>query len=270
MEETMKGHLWRKIAAVLLASAMLLGQPTELIYAAEVTDSVETSDETDSIISSALSSYNNLGVCVVSDYLNIRKSASSTSTIVGRMKNNYVCEVLDSSGSWYKVKSGKVTGYAYGKYIVTGSKAVSIASSRLLDGSSLKTATVVEASESSSDDTRASLVSYAKQFVGNPYKWGGTSLTKGADCSGFTLSVYAKYGVSLPHSSSAQPSYGKKVKLSNIQPGDLLFYGSGRSISHVAIYIGNGKIVHAANAKSGIKISSAYYSSPVCAVSYLD
>jgi cell wall-associated NlpC family hydrolase len=270
MEETMKGHLWRKIAAVLLASAMLLGQPTELIYAAEVTESAETSDATDSTVLSALSSYNNLGVCIASDFLNIRKSASSTSTIVGRMKPNNVCEVLSSSGSWYKVKSGKVTGYAYGKYIATGSKAVSLATATLTNGSSLKTATVVEASESSSDDTRASLVSFAKQFVGNPYKWGGTSLTKGADCSGFTLSVYAKYGVSLPHSSSAQPSYGKKVKLSNIQPGDLLFYGSGRSISHVAIYIGNGKIVHAANAKSGIKISSAYYSSPVCAVSYLN
>jgi cell wall-associated NlpC family hydrolase len=264
MEETMKGHLWRKIAAVLLASAMLLGQPTELIYAAEVTET------TDSTVSSALSSYKNLGVCIASDFLNIRKSASSSATIVGRMKPDNVCEVLDSSGNWYKVKSGKVTGYAYGKYIATGSKAVSLATTTLTNGSSLKTATVVEASEDSSDDTRASLVKYAKQFVGNPYKWGGTSLTKGADCSGFTLSVYAKYGVSLPHSSSAQPSYGKKVKLSNIQPGDLLFYGSGKSISHVAIYIGNGKIVHAANAKSGIKISSAYYSSPVCAVSYLD
>jgi cell wall-associated NlpC family hydrolase len=264
MEEFMKGHLWRKIAGVLLASVMLISQPTELIYAAETT---EAADTTDAKVSAAISGYKKLGVVVVGDYLNIRKSASNYGTIVGRMKDNYVCDVIGTSGNWYKVKSGSVTGYAYGKYIVTGSKAVSLVTSIISKGSSLKTAKVVE--QPSTDEIRADLVKYAKQFVGNPYKWGGTSLTKGADCSGFTLSIYAKYGVSLPHSSAAQPSYGKKVKVSKAQPGDLLFYGSG-GISHVAIYIGDGKIVHAANAKSGIKISSAYYSTPVCAVSYLN
>lgn len=262
----MKRHLITKIAAILLASAILIGQSTESVFAAKVTETTETT--ADSKVTSALSAYNNLGVVVVGDYLNIRKKASSTATIVGRMKNHNVCEILSTSGSWYKIKSGKVTGYAYGKYIVTGSKATSIATANVLKGSTLKTATKVTAP--TSDEIRTDLVNYAKQFVGNPYKWGGTSLTKGADCSGFTLSIYAKYGVSLPHSSSAQPSYGKKVKVSNIKPGDLLFYGSGKSISHVAIYIGNGKIVHAANAKSGIKISSAYYSTPICAVSYLN
>jgi cell wall-associated NlpC family hydrolase len=117
-------------------------------------------------------------------------------------------------------------------------------------------------------DTRTSLVEYALQFVGNPYVWGGTSLTRGVDCSGFTMQVYAHYGISLPHHSASQPSYGKRISASQAQPGDLFFYGSG-SINHVGIYIGNGKIVHASNARTGITISSAYYRTPVCVVSYL-
>jgi cell wall-associated NlpC family hydrolase len=118
-------------------------------------------------------------------------------------------------------------------------------------------------------DARVSLVSFATQFVGNPYVWGGTSLTNGADCSGFVLSVYAQYGISLPHSSSAQSHYGTRVSTSELQPGDLLFYGSG-SISHVAIYIGNGQIVHASTERTGIIISNAFYRSPICCVSLLD
>ena len=89
--------------------------------------------------------------------------------------------------------------------------------------------------------------------------WGGTSLEKGVDCSGFTMRILGKYGISLPHSSRAQPSYGTKISASEAKPGDLFFYGSGRSISHVAIYIGNGQIVHASSAKTGIKVSNAGY-----------
>lgn len=101
------------------------------------------------------------------------------------------------------------------------------------------------------------VVSYAKKFVGNKYKYGGTSLTKGADCSGFTMSVYKKFGKRLPHSSSAQRNVGKKVKggLKNAKPGDIICYSG-----HVAIYMGNNKIVHASNSapypKGGIKISN--------------
>lgn len=96
---------------------------------------------------------------------------------------------------------------------------------------------------------------YALQFVGNPYKWGGTSLTNGADCSGFVMSVYANFGVSLPHSSKADRTQGYAVDgLENAQPGDLICYSG-----HVAIYIGNGQIVHAANAKKGIIVSNADY-----------
>lgn len=96
---------------------------------------------------------------------------------------------------------------------------------------------------------------YALQFVGNPYKWGGTSLTNGADCSGFVMSVYANFGVSLPHSSKADRTQGYAVDgLENAQPGDLICYSG-----HVALYIGNGQIVHAANSKKGIIVSNADY-----------
>lgn len=99
--------------------------------------------------------------------------------------------------------------------------------------------------------TGAAVASYACQFVGNPYVYGGTSLTNGADCSGFVMSVYAKFGVSLPHSSGALAGVGKGVSYSQAMPGDIICYSG-----HVAIYIGGGRIVHASNEKDGIKISN--------------
>ncbi|HBI59984.1 MAG TPA: peptidoglycan endopeptidase, partial [Lachnospiraceae bacterium] len=111
----------------------------------------------------------------------------------------------------------------------------------------------------------SAIANYACKFVGRPYVWGGTSLTNGADCSGFTMSVYAQFGYSLPHSSAAQSGYGRSVSMSNLQPGDLLFYKNGGRIGHVAIYIGGGRIVHASNERDGIKISSYNYRQPACA-----
>ena len=110
------------------------------------------------------------------------------------------------------------------------------------------------------------IVNYASQFVGNPYVYGGTSLTEGADCSGFVQSVFANFGIYLSRTADAQAGNGTSVDLANIQPGDLLFYSSGGGIDHVAIYAGNGAIVHAANSNSGIVWGDAYYSTPVCAV----
>lgn len=109
--------------------------------------------------------------------------------------------------------------------------------------------------------TGQSVVNYACQFVGNPYVWGGTSLTNGADCSGFIMSVYAKFGVSLPHSSGAMAGCGRGVSYSEAMPGDIICYAG-----HVAIYMGGGQIVHASNAKDGIKISGNAAYRPIVAV----
>ena len=117
-----------------------------------------------------------------------------------------------------------------------------------------------------SGQTGIDLANYATQFVGNPYVYGGSSLTDGADCSGFVMAVYAQFGYSLPHSAGAQSGYGTRVDTSSLEPGDIVFYGYGGSIEHCAIYIGNGMIVHASTEETGIKISSAYYSDPICAV----
>ena len=107
------------------------------------------------------------------------------------------------------------------------------------------------------------LVNYAMQFVGNPYVWGGTSLTNGADCSGFVQSVYAAFGYSLPRVAASQAGCGVEVSLSDLQPGDLLFYSYDGSIGHVAIYAGGGTVVHASNSRDGIKTSSYNYRTPV-------
>lgn len=110
---------------------------------------------------------------------------------------------------------------------------------------------------------RVSMVEYAKQFLGNRYVWGGTSLTSGTDCSGFTMSIYAHFGYSIPRTSSAQAGYTRTVSSSEARPGDLFFYGKGGSVSHVAMYIGSGLVIHASNERDGIKISNAFYRTPI-------
>lgn len=275
--------------------------------------------------------YTNLGMSVISSgNLNIRQEASTDSEVVGILTNHNACELLEDAGDWYKVTSGKVTGYVSKQYLVTGDEAESIAEQEIKTVATVNTETLNVRAEKSTEaavlsqvgnseaftvnsvadgwveisvddsvgyisqdyvtlaqalptaktieqvkygdgvsDVRASVVSYALQFVGNRYVWGGTSLENGIDCSGFTMRILGKYGISLPHSSKAQPSYGTKISASEAQPGDLFFYGSGRSISHVAIYIGNGQIVHASNKRDGIKVSNAFYRSPICVTRYL-
>lgn len=120
---------------------------------------------------------------------------------------------------------------------------------------------------SSSAALREAVVAYALQFVGNPYVYGGSSLTNGTDCSGFTMSVYDHFGYDLPHQSGSQSGYGTRVSTDSLLPGDLLFYtNGGSSIGHVALYIGDGQVVHASTPSTGIKVSNAYYRTPVCAV----
>ena len=275
--------------------------------------------------------YTNLGMSVISSgNLNIRQEASTDSEVVGILTNHNACELLEDAGDWYKVTSGKVTGYVNKQYLVTGDEAEAIAEQEIKTVATVNTETLNVRAEKSTEaavlsqvgnseaftvnsvadgwveisvddsvgyisqdyvtlaqalptaktieqvkygdgvsDVRASVVSYALQFVGNRYVWGGTSLENGVDCSGFTMRILGKYGVSLPHSSKAQPSCGTKISASDAKPGDLFFYGSGSSISHVAIYIGNGQIVHASNKRDGIKVSNAFYRSPICVARYL-
>ena len=195
----------------------------------------------------------------------------NTTTLFVREKPNTDCTILTmvpieeelvvletvDDGAWYKVEIDDEEGYVSGDYVVISMKlpkAMTISEIKYGQGVS---------------DVRVSLVQYALQFVGNRYVWGGTSLTNGVDCSGFTMQIYAKYGVYLPHSSRAQANCGRSINASEAQPGDLFFYGSGGGINHVAIYIGGGQVVHASNARSGIKISNAYYRTPLRVVSLL-
>ena len=128
-----------------------------------------------------------------------------------------------------------------------------------------KTARIVETDRV---QARREVVNFALQFEGNPYVYGGTSLTKGTDCSGFTMSVFKEFGCELPRVAAAQYEASRKKELSEIEPGDLVFYGRG-GISHVALYIGNGKIIHASTSASGIKISDYDYETPVGVGSYM-
>ena len=189
--------------------------------------------------------------------LRVREDTSTDSAIVslvGEGEDLVVEKIVDD---WYKVEVDDQKGYISGDYVTISQK--------------LPTASSVEELENGTgvSDTRVSLVQYALQFVGNRYVWGGTSLTNGIDCSGFTMQIYARYGISLPHHAASQPGYGTRISASDAQPGDLFFYGSGSTISHVGIYIGNGQIVHASNARTGIKISNAYYRTPICVARYL-
>ena len=134
----------------------------------------------------------------------------------------------------------------------------------------LKEEAAEETAARESEERREDIVEYAKQFLGNRYVYGGTNPNKGVDCSGFTSYVMKHAGgVQLSHSSSAQSKEGKVISMEDARPGDLIFYGSGKHINHVALYIGDGEIVHASNERNGILISSYSYRKPVKIVNVL-
>lgn len=176
---------------------------------------------------------------VTTTTLYVRDEANTDSHVITMMPEGEELEVLEVLDGWVKINVDSDEGYVSSDY-------VSIAT----ELPKAQTMTEVRYGQGVSD-VRVSLVSYATQFVGNPYVWGGTSLTGGADCSGFTQSVYAQFGYSLPRTSYEQQNWGTEVSYADAQPGDLICYGG-----HVAIYMGNGQIVHASNSRDGIKISN--------------
>lgn len=176
-------------------------------------------------------------------------------TLIPQEEELEVVEVMDNG--WIKFLLDDEEAYVSGDYVDVEErleKAVTLTELKYGQGVS---------------DVRVDMVQYAKQFVGNPYVWGGTSLTNGTDCSGFTMSIYKKYGVSLPHHAASQAQLGTKIDISSAQPGDLVFYAKNGSINHVAMYIGNGQVIHASSPKTGIKISSWNYRTPACIRRYL-
>lgn len=190
---------------------------------------------------------------VNADGLKLREAPSLDSPVYDMVAYGEELEVLDNgSGSdWVGVDFDGNKLYVSSDYVTVDTKLkTALNMTEFLYGAGVS-------------DVRVELCEYARQFVGNPYVWGGTSLTKGADCSGFVLSVFAKYGISLPHSSRAQANSGTRIKMSEAKPGDLVFYAKGGRINHVAIYIGGGQVISASSPKTGIRIASAYYRTPV-------
>lgn len=194
---------------------------------------------------------------VTTDSLKVRAEASTESEVITLVPNGEELEVVSVEGDWVKVYLDDEEVFVFAEYVEVSSElSTAITMTELLYGQGVS-------------DIRVDICQYAKEFLGNPYVWGGTSLTKGADCSGYVLSVFKKYGVKLPRTSREQANCGTTIKVSEAKPGDLIFYGNGKTINHVAIYIGGGQVIHASSPKTGIKISNVSYRSPVKAVRVL-
>lgn len=220
-------------------------------------------------------------------FLYIRSEPTTQSEWVGKLYRDNAAKITGPAGEWTQIESGGVTGYVYTKYIIIGNDAQQKAQ-ELIQSSEGKTAEsafhyavsrqeeeeriareeqeaaaaraeaqrqaaeAAEAAAAAQAGTGQAIVDYACQFIGNPYVWGGTSLTDGADCSGFVQSVYAHFGISLPRTTWDQESVGTAVSYEQAMPGDLILYEG-----HVGIYMGNGQIVNAINPSKGIGVIPA-------------
>lgn len=198
--------------------------------------------------------------------LEIREQRKDEARTTGTLSKGGLCYILaDEDKDWIFVESGNARGFVKRSELTIGAKAdttVSEKGEKNLTLADVKVepeenkacyytfTSVQEASQEAK--TRESMVNFALQFLGNPYVWGGTSLTNGCDCSGFVQSIYAYYGYSLPRVAEAQSGYGMQIPISSAQPGDLIFYAKNGYVYHVSMYIGNGQVVHAAGRKLGI------------------
>ena len=199
---------------------------------------------------------------VNTDALNVRSSADLNSSAWTKITKDQRYSVINQLDGWVQLEldSGDDDEGEQGAFVSTRDNNVSV-SYALYEALSYRPA---QDRANQAAKRRSDLVNFACQFVGNPYVWGGTSLTHGCDCSGFTQTIMGKYGVSLPRVSREQAKTGVKVSSENIKPGDLIFYANRRGVvNHVGIYIGNGQVVNAASRRSGIRIYRWNYRTPV-------
>lgn len=226
--------------------------------------------------------YLDMAFANVTSFLYVRSEPTKESEYVGKLYPGYAAKITGPVGEWTAVESGDVTGYVKTEYILTGAEAQTYAENLVTEAQqegkeeaeaftyavsrkseeaqmtqevqeNVQQTETTEVSAQSASNGQA-IVDYACQFIGNPYVWGGTSLTDGADCSGFVQSVFAHFGISLPRTTYDQIYAGVEVSYDQAMPGDLICYDG-----HIGIYIGNGQIVNAQNPEQGIGISPATY-----------
>ena len=224
--------------------------------------------------------YLDMAFANVTSFLYVRSEPTKESEYVGKLYPGYAAKITGPVGEWTAVESGDVTGYVKTEYILTGAEAQTYAENLVTEaqqegkeeaftyavsrkseeaqmtqevqGNVQQTETTEVSAQPASNGQ--AIVDYACQFIGNPYVWGGTSLTDGADCSGFVQSVFAHFGISLPRTTYDQINAGVEVSYDQAMPGDLICYDG-----HIGIYIGNGQIVNAQNPEQRIGISPATY-----------
>ena len=226
--------------------------------------------------------YLDMAFANVTSFLYVRSEPTKESEYVGKLYPGYAAKITGPVGEWTAVESGDVTGYVKTEYILTGAEAQTYAENLVTEAQqegkeeaeaftyavsrkseeaqmtqevqeNVQQTETTEVSAQPASNGQA-IVDYPCQFIGNPYVWGGTSLTDGADCSGFVQSVFAHFGISLPRTTYDQINAGVEVSYDQAMPGDLICYDG-----HIGIYIGNGQIVNAQNPEQGIGISPATY-----------
>ncbi|GFI36462.1 C40 family peptidase [Lachnospiraceae bacterium 50-23] len=214
--------------------------------------------------------YLDMAFADVQSFLYIRSEPTKESEWVGKLYPDYAAEIIGPVGEWTPVRSGDVTGYVCSDYIIIGKNAEEKAQEIIEETQAAPEESFTYAESREEEEARLAeeakeeaeqmagtgqaVVDYACQFIGNPYVWGGTSLTNGADCSGFVQSVYKHFGITLPRTSGEMRSSGRGVSYSEAIPGDIVCYDG-----HVGIYMGDGQIVNAINSRKGIGILPATY-----------
>ena len=214
----------------------------------------------------------------------IHESQSDKSRVIGNLNLDNICYILaDKDKDWVYVESGDVRGFIKKSALYLDKEANKFIEEH--GEENLETASeLIKPEENSAcyytitstkggvpgGALRQSILEFASQFVGNPYVWGGTSLTDGADCSGFVQSIYAQYGYDLPRVAEDQAYYGTQIPVDEAQPGDLIFYSNGSEIYHVVMYAGDGKTVEAANSRAGIIVGNVNTANAVWATRVLD